>query len=155
MTKGNGSSTTRCQLSLTIYQNNNYKDDVHVQKVVAMVLYKLAYAETNPNVQNMFGLGKTTVLKYLLLICNALADKHKSYAQFIIILTHVRLKDIIHGFHRIIKLPQICSVIDGYYVKLYRKPLKKYGLSIGVDTMYIQYCYKVNHDYVVKGQYDV
>ena len=81
-----------------------------------MVLHKLAYAETNWNVGNIFGVGKTTILKYLMFICNALADKDKLYLQFIAIPIGMRLKDIIRGFHRIIKLPQICGVIDGSHV---------------------------------------
>ena len=40
-----------------------------------MVFHKLAHIGTNRNVGNMFGVEKTTVLKYLMLICNALADK--------------------------------------------------------------------------------
>jgi hypothetical protein len=36
------------------------------------------------------------------------------------------LKDIIRGFHRITKLPQICGAIDGSHVKLYKKPPTKY-----------------------------
>ena len=65
----------------------NYRDGVHVQKVVAMVLYKVAHAGTNRNVGKMFGIEKITVLKYLILICNALADKDKLYSQFIAIPT--------------------------------------------------------------------
>ena len=52
-----------------------------------MVLYKLAHAGTNWNVGNMFGTEKITVLKYLILICNALADVDKLYPQFIAIPT--------------------------------------------------------------------
>ena len=59
------------------HQDINYKDVVNVQKAVAMFLHKLAHAGTNPNVGNMFGVGKTTILKYLMLICNALANKDK------------------------------------------------------------------------------
>jgi hypothetical protein len=78
----------------------------------------------------MFGLGKTTVLKYLMLICNALADKDKLYPHFIAIPSSGRrLKDIIRGFHRITKLPQICGAIDGSHVKLYKKPPTKYILA--------------------------
>jgi hypothetical protein len=91
-----------------------------------MIFHKLAHAGTNRNVGNMFGVGKTTVLKYLMLICNALANKDKLYPQFIVIPTGRRLKDIIRGFHRITKLPQICGAIDGSHVKLYRKPPTKY-----------------------------
>ena len=61
-----------------------------------------------------------------MLICNALADKDKLYPQFIAIPTGRRLKDIIRGFHRVTKLPQICGAIDGSHVKLYRKPPTKY-----------------------------
>lgn len=50
-----------------------------------MFFHKVAYTETNRNVENMFGIGKTTLLKYLILICNALGDKDKSYTQFIAI----------------------------------------------------------------------
>ena len=74
----------------------------------------------------MFGVEKTTVLKYLKLICNALADKNKLYPQFIAIPTSRILKDIIRDFHRITKLPQIYSVIDGSHVELYKKPPTKY-----------------------------
>ena len=74
----------------------------------------------------MLDVGKITVLKYLMLICNALADKNKLYPQFIAILTGRRLKDVIQGFHHITKLPQICGAIDGSHVKLYIKPPTKY-----------------------------
>ena len=91
----------------------------------------------------MVGVGKLTVLKYLMLICNALADKDKLYPQFIVIRTGRRLKNIIRYFHRKTKLPQICGVIDGSHVKLYMKPPQNILRQIiGVDTMYIQYCYK-------------
>ena len=108
------------------HQDTNYRDVVPVHKAVEMVLHKLAHAGTNRNVGNMFGVGKTTILKYLMLICNALADKDKLYPQFIAIPSGRRLKDIIRGFHRITKLPQICGAIDGSHVKLYRKPPTKY-----------------------------
>ena len=108
------------------HRDTNYRDAIPVQKAVAMVLHKLAHAGTNKNVGNMFGVGKTTVLKYLMLICNALADKDKLYPQFIALPTSRILKDIIRGFHRVTKLPQICGVIDGSHVKLYRKPPTKY-----------------------------
>ena len=94
-----------------------------------MVLHKLVHVGTNRNIGNMFGVGKTTVLKYLMFICNALADKDKLYPQFIVIPTGRRLKDIIHGFHCITKLPQICGVIDIAHVKLYRKPPTNYTLA--------------------------
>ena len=108
------------------HQDTNYQDVVPVQKAVAMVLHKLAHARTNMNVENMFGVRKTRILKYLMFICNALAYKDKLYPQFIAIPTGRRLKDIIQGFHRVTKLTQICGVIDGSHVKLYRKPPTKY-----------------------------
>ena len=108
------------------HQDTNYRNVVPVQKAVPMVLHKLAHAGINRNVGSMFDVGKITVLKYLMLICNALADKKKLYPQFIAILIGRRLKDIIRGFHRITKLPQICGAIDGSYVKLYMKPPTKY-----------------------------
>ena len=64
-----------------------------------------------------------------MLIYNALADKDKLYPQFIVIPTGRRLKDIIRGFHCITKLPQICGIIDGSHVKLYRKLLTNYTLA--------------------------
>ena len=73
----------------------------------------------------MFGVEKTTVLKYLKLICNAFVDKNKLYPQFIVIPTGRILKDIIRDFHRITKLPQICGVIDGSHIKLYIKTTHK------------------------------
>ena len=54
----------------------------------------------------MIGVGKLTVLKYLMLIWNALADKDKLYPQFIAISTGRRLKNIIRDFHRKTKLPK-------------------------------------------------
>ena len=91
-----------------------------------MILHKLAHAGTNRNVGNMFDVEKTTVLKYLMLICNALADKDKLYPQFIAIPTGRRLKYIIGGLHCITKLPQICGDIDGSHVRLYMTPPTKY-----------------------------
>jgi hypothetical protein len=67
------------------HQDTNCRDVVPVQKAVAMVLHKLAHAGTNRNVGNMFGVRKTIVLKYLMLICNALADKDNLNPQFIAI----------------------------------------------------------------------
>jgi hypothetical protein len=61
------------------HQDTNYRDAVSVQKAIAMVLHKLAYGLKNCIVRNKFGVGKSTVLKYLLLICNVLADKDKLY----------------------------------------------------------------------------
>ena len=40
------------------HQYTNYRNAVPVQKAVAMVLHKLAYAGTNKNVRNMFGVEK-------------------------------------------------------------------------------------------------
>ena len=67
------------------HQDTNYRDVVHVQKDVAMVLHKLAHARTNWNIRNICAIGTTTILKYLMLTCNALADKDKLYPQFIAI----------------------------------------------------------------------
>lgn len=90
------------------HQNTNYKDVFHVQKAVTMVLYKVAHARRQTEMfENIFGAGKTTVLKYLTLICSALADRNKLYAQFIGVSNDKRLKNIIRGFQRITKLPQI------------------------------------------------
>jgi hypothetical protein len=50
------------------HQDTNYRDAVPIQKAIAMVLHKLAYGLTNCNVGNKFKVGKSTVLKYLLLI---------------------------------------------------------------------------------------
>jgi hypothetical protein len=108
------------------YQDINYKDVVLVQKAVIMVFHKLFHAKINRNVRIMFGIEKTTILKYLMVICNTSADKDKLYPQFIVIPTGIKLKDIIRGFHYITKLPQICGVIDGSHVKLYSKPPTKY-----------------------------
>ena len=103
------------------HQDTNYNVVVPVQKAVAMILHK-PHAGINRNIGNMFGVGKTSILKYLMLTCNALADKDILYPQFIAIPTSKRLKYIIRGFHRITKLPQICGAIDGSHVKLYKKP---------------------------------
>ena len=61
------------------HQDTNYREVVPVQKAVAMVLHKPSHAGINRNVRNMCGVRKTTVLEYLMLICNVLADKDKLY----------------------------------------------------------------------------
>ena len=104
------------------HQDTRYREALPITKAVAMVLHKLAKGLDNVEVGEIFACGSSTVYKYTLLICHALADKDKLLKTYISLPSGVRLANIIASFHNITRPPNICGAIDGTHCQLNRKP---------------------------------
>lgn len=63
------------------YKDTNYRPILSVEKVVALVLKKLAFGWSDRNVGNEFGVGRSTIFKYAKLVCKALGDRDKLYSN--------------------------------------------------------------------------
>jgi hypothetical protein len=108
-----------------------------------VVVHKLAKGLDNVEVDEIFACGNSTVYKYTLLICHALADKDKLLKTYIIIPSGARLANIISGFHNITGLPNMCGAIDETHCKLNKKNHHNHlsQVIIGVDMIFIVfYC---------------
>ena len=57
------------------HRDTNYREALLVHKVVALVLRKLAFGQSNRTIGNKFGVGREIVLKYTRLVSKALVDK--------------------------------------------------------------------------------
>ena len=57
------------------HQHTQYNEALHVSKAVAMVLHKLAKFFDNVEIGEIFECGDSTMYKYILLVCHALADR--------------------------------------------------------------------------------
>lgn len=103
-------------------QFTHYRDPIEVERVVAIVLKRLAFGYSNTHIANLYGTGSSTVWKYTKLITDALSSKNKLFSQFISIPSGPRLINIIRKFKNITGISQMCGAIDGTHIRLRDKP---------------------------------
>ena len=86
----------------------------------------------------------STVYKYILLICHALAHKDKLLKTYISLPSGARLANIIASFHNITRLPNMSGAIDGIHCKLNEKPPKSFIMGdYCVNMIFIVFYCKV------------
>lgn len=76
----------------------NYREALSIHKAVTLVLQKLALSQSDCNVANVFGVGRTIIFKYTKLVFKALADKNKLLYKYVTIPSSARLQQIKEGF---------------------------------------------------------
>jgi hypothetical protein len=104
------------------HEDSRWREAIPVDKAVAMVLYRLAFGVPPNVVANMFGAGKSTVIKYTDLMTEALSNPDKLARKYISIPSGQRLRKIIADFREGTGFENMVGAIDGSHIKLFRKP---------------------------------
>ncbi|CAM6111088.1 unnamed protein product [Calypogeia fissa] len=102
--------------------SNTVRDPIELDRVVAMVLHRLASGLPPSTIANLYNVGPSTVTKYTKQITEILASRDKLYSKFVSIPSGERLTSAIAKFQDMTDIPNICGAIDGTHIKLWRKP---------------------------------
>jgi len=104
------------------HQTTNWKKLVEVEKVIAIVLHKLAFRFNAIMLCNIFCISPSIVFKYTKLITKCLFSKDILYTQFVSRPIGIRLESIIQCFLDLSCIPNPYGVIDESHIRLAYKP---------------------------------
>lgn len=65
------------------HRNKNYRTTLFMEELIAIVLMKLPFGWSDQNVGNEFRVNRTTIFKYLRLVCKVLAARDNLYSRYI------------------------------------------------------------------------
>jgi predicted transcriptional regulator len=103
-------------------QTTNWRRPIKVDLAVAAVLKRLASGMSNYDVASRYGIGKSTLDSYTLLIIDALSYSDKLFSRFINRPQGQRIIDMIRDFKDLTGIDQVCGAINGTHIKLHDKP---------------------------------
>jgi hypothetical protein len=72
---------------------------LHVDMIVGIVVFRLAHGLSARLVADRFGVGASTIRKYVDIVIGVLSDEHNFFARYISIPHVSRLQHIIDMFH--------------------------------------------------------
>ncbi|KAI5070938.1 hypothetical protein GOP47_0013189 [Adiantum capillus-veneris] len=75
---------------------------------------------------NLFGMGESTIRKYVVIICRILSSTDFFHRVGIRVPHGDRLEKIMAGFEAISGLPHIAGALDGTHIRLQRKPAREF-----------------------------
>jgi hypothetical protein len=103
----------------------------HEELINDQVVYRLAHGVRYTHIADTYGVGPTTVWKYVQIFIKILSDgtQFPIYAKYISNPTKERLQNIINKFHAKTGLPNICGAIDGTHVLLVHRASTKVTLA--------------------------
>lgn len=110
------------------HKNSNYKRTSSIQKAIASVFWKLAFGQSDRNVENDFRMERTIVFKYTKLVCKASGDKDKLYSRSIINPSGAITLKIMQYVFNITIILQMCETLDDTRIKIVNKPNRAYTL---------------------------
>lgn len=102
---------------------SRFREPIEPDRVVAMVLYRLAHGYAPEQVANLYGVGKSTLIFYTKLITRVLSQD--LYSKYISIPSGERLLQIINEFKQLTGLDNMCGAVDGSHIKLWAQPPNK------------------------------
>ena len=109
--------------------DTNYKKAVRIDKVVSMILYKLALGSSIRTIRQKFAQGRSIIQRYNLIICRVFANKNLLFFRNVSTPIGQRLHNVISWFHDLSGFPNKRGAIDGTHIKLYQKPPQWYILA--------------------------
>ena len=120
-------------------QNTSLRDCIPPEKVLALGLYRLAHGNSYSTIGANLGVGKSTVIKAVQDVTEALFDLRNEYIKFPV--TEVETVANIETFSELSDLPNITGAIDGTHIEI-KAPVKS---AVDCFSRYHQY------DFVVQG----
>ena len=100
---------------------NEVRPQFIIKKIMARVIYRLAYGYSLEYMVDRFKVGASTIRKYVDIVCNILTDREKLFSHYIIIPSEDLLHKIINDFQELTCLLNICGAIDGTHISLASK----------------------------------
>ncbi|MCO5563220.1 hypothetical protein L7F22_016857 [Adiantum nelumboides] len=102
------------------------REPIQAEKALACVLWRLAQGHSSKSEAEFYGLGESTIRKYVLIICRILSHNAFFQRYGICVSEGERLTKTMEDYEAITGLPQIAGAIDGSHIRLQRKPAKQY-----------------------------
>jgi hypothetical protein len=78
---------------------------------------------------NRFEVGAYTIRKFVNIMCDVLCNQDKLFDKYIKTPTRDLLLHIIQQFEDLISLPNICGVIHGTHIPLFKRLHKRYTIA--------------------------
>jgi len=108
---------------------NQVRPQMKIRKIVACIIYRFAHGYSPDHMANRFKIEVSTIKKYVDIVCDILTSKDKLYSQYINIPSEDCLFSIISDFEELMRLPNICGVIDGIHIPLIEHPSRVITLA--------------------------
>jgi hypothetical protein len=108
------------------------KTPLKLRKTIGLVFYQFAHGVSSNNIANRFNVGVFTTLKYVDIVPQVLIFLKKLFSQHIFILPSLHLLAIIDRFFHAHGPPNVCGIIDGSHIPLFKK-MDKWVIIAGVD----------------------
>ena len=109
---------------LPIHEVHEFRrEPIQADLALASVLWRFAQGDSTRSMATLFGIGNSTITKYMYLIVKALCSREMFAKVNIVVPSGHRLSTIIADFKTITSLPNLCGAVDGTHIKLQqRKP---------------------------------
>lgn len=109
---------------LPIHEVHEFRrEPIQADLALASVLWRFTKDESTRSMAELFGMGDSTIRKYMYLIVKALCSREMFAKVHIVVPSGHRFSTIITNFQTITSLPNLCGgAVDGTHIKLQRKP---------------------------------
>ncbi|KAI5054870.1 hypothetical protein GOP47_0030015 [Adiantum capillus-veneris] len=102
------------------------REPISPEAALSCVLWRLAHGHSSRSMANLFGMGESTIRKYVVIICRILSSTDFFHRVGIRVPHGDRLEQIMAGFEAISGLPHIARALDGTHIRLQRKPAREF-----------------------------
>ena len=101
------------------------REPLPVDMIVGIVVFRLAHGLSARLLADRFGVGASTIRKYVDLVVGVLSDEQKLFSKYISTPHGARLQHITDRFQYVCGLPNVAGSIDGTHIPMETKPSRR------------------------------
>ena len=119
---------------------------IPIRKQMSLVVYRLSQGLSCKATDGLYGCGKSTIRKYILIVCKIFSSTDGLFGRYINALSRHRLTDTIRKFCVKTGLPNVVGAIDDIHIFLSSKPargLPPMSCDYFTRKNFTVYCYRL------------